>query len=107
MYGHDISPTNDYFVTLSEQAVKKIAEALLPGAYAVNTFPILRHIPAWFPGAGFKRFAAECKTLTDNMQNVPFNFVRKNTVCFRTLPNSSSHEEPCEVPGSPHLGSIS
>lgn len=80
VYGHDISPTNDYFVSLSEQAVAKLIEAYFPGAVAVNALPILRYIPSWFPGAGFQRYAAEAKVLTDRMQNVPFNFVKKNMV---------------------------
>jgi hypothetical protein len=58
VYGYDVQPYNDRFVTISENAVKKIAESFFPGAMAVNTFPILRYLPSWFPGAGFQRFAA-------------------------------------------------
>ncbi|KAJ7250815.1 cytochrome P450 [Mycena haematopus] len=45
---------------------------------AVNTFPILRYLPSWMPGAGFKRFAAECRQLTKEMREVPFDFVKQN-----------------------------
>jgi hypothetical protein len=58
VYDIDIEPVNDHFVTLSESAVKKLAESVFPGAAAVNAFPALRHLPAWFPGCGFQRFAA-------------------------------------------------
>jgi hypothetical protein len=58
VYGYDVQPYNDRFVTISENAVKKMAESLFPGAMAVNTFPILRYLPSWFPGAGFQHFAA-------------------------------------------------
>ncbi|KAJ6508728.1 cytochrome P450 [Mycena sanguinolenta] len=34
------------------------SESVFPGAAAVNTFPILRYLPSWMPGAGFQRFAA-------------------------------------------------
>ncbi|KAJ6585037.1 cytochrome P450 [Mycena capillaripes] len=78
IYGYDVEPSNDRFVTISENAVKKLSETLFPGAAAVNTFPILRYLPSWFPGAGFQRFAAECRELTKEMQKVPFDFVKQN-----------------------------
>jgi len=78
IYGYDIKPNNDRFVIISENAVKKVADAFFPGAVAVNTFPILRYLPSWMPGAGFQRYAAECRQLTQEMQKVPFNFVKQN-----------------------------
>ena len=58
IYGYDVKPSNDRFVALSENAVKKLSDSFFPGAVAVNTFPILRYLPSWMPGAGFQRFAA-------------------------------------------------
>ncbi|KAJ6559091.1 cytochrome P450, partial [Mycena vulgaris] len=78
MYGYQVEPTDDHFVTLSENAVKKLSESTLPGAAAVNAFPILRHLPGWFPGCGFQYFAADCRKLTEEMQQVPFDFVKQN-----------------------------
>ncbi|KAJ7811371.1 cytochrome P450 [Mycena leptocephala] len=72
------TPTNDRFVTLSENAVKKLSDSFFPGAVAVNTFPILRYLPAWFPGAGFQSYAAECRQLTQEMRAVPFGFAKQN-----------------------------
>ena len=31
------------------------------GRYLVEVAPVLRHVPAWFPGAQFKREAAEVR----------------------------------------------
>jgi len=58
IYGYEVKPSNDRFVIISENAVKKLTESFFPGAVAVNTFPILRYLPYWMPGAGFQRFAA-------------------------------------------------
>jgi hypothetical protein len=58
VYGYDVQPSNDRFVALSENTVKKLSDSFFPGAVAVNTFPILRYLPAWFPGAGFQLYAA-------------------------------------------------
>ena len=27
------------------------------------SYVLVKHVPAWFPGAGFKRFAQECRVL--------------------------------------------
>ncbi|KAF8158900.1 hypothetical protein K438DRAFT_1505665, partial [Mycena galopus ATCC 62051] len=57
VYGYDIKSMDDRFVYLAEEAVKRFAESVLPGAFAVNTFPFLRYCPSWFPGCGFQQFA--------------------------------------------------
>ncbi|KAJ7259494.1 cytochrome P450 [Mycena haematopus] len=77
VYGYEVQPSNDHFVALSENAVKRIVDSFFPGAVAVNAFPILRYLPSWMPGAGFKRFAAECRQLTKEMREVPFDFVKQ------------------------------
>ncbi|KAF7346386.1 O-methylsterigmatocystin oxidoreductase [Mycena sanguinolenta] len=78
LYGYEVQPGNDHFVALSENAVRKLSQAVFPGAVAVNTFPILRYLPSWMPGAGFQRFAAESRQLTKEMREVPFDFVKRN-----------------------------
>ncbi|KAF8139506.1 cytochrome P450, partial [Mycena galopus ATCC 62051] len=78
IYGYEVKPSNDQFVALSENAVKKLSESFFPGAVAVNTFPILQYLPSWMPGTGFKRFAAECRQLTEQMRRVQFEFVKQN-----------------------------
>ncbi|KAJ7681389.1 cytochrome P450 [Mycena rosella] len=78
MYGYQVQPTEDHFVALSEKAVKMLSDAALPGAAAVNAFPLLRHLPGWLPGCGFQYFAAECRKRTEEMQQVPFDFVKQN-----------------------------
>ncbi|KAJ7259486.1 hypothetical protein B0H12DRAFT_1108246 [Mycena haematopus] len=77
-YGYEVQPSNDRFVSLSENA------SVFPGAVAVNTFPILRYLPSWMPGAGFKLFAAESRQLTKEMREVPFDFVKQNMVQHQT-----------------------
>jgi hypothetical protein len=57
IYGYDIKPTHDRFVDLAEDAVKKLSDSVFPGAFAVNTFPFLRHLPSWFPGCSFHQYA--------------------------------------------------
>ncbi|KAG8697140.1 hypothetical protein FRC08_006715 [Ceratobasidium sp. 394] len=46
--------------------------------YWVNDFPILRYIPTWFPGAGFKREAHYRRDLRVRVANEPFAPVLKD-----------------------------
>ncbi|KAJ6508848.1 cytochrome P450 [Mycena sanguinolenta] len=78
VYGYSVQSTNDHFVALSESAVKKLSDSVFPGSVVVNTFPFLRYLPSWMPGTGFQRFAAECRHLTKETQEVPFNFAKQN-----------------------------
>ncbi|KAF8964376.1 cytochrome P450 [Flammula alnicola] len=86
VYGHDISAKDDYFVSLAEAAVASLSSGTLPGAVVVNALPLLRFLPAWFPGARFKRVAAAAKKLTTQMQEVPFEFVEKNMASGTAAP---------------------
>ncbi|KAJ6508743.1 cytochrome P450 [Mycena sanguinolenta] len=61
-----------------EHAVKKLSDSFFPGAVVVNTFPILRYLPSWMPGAGFKRYAADCLEVTNEMRQVPFDYAKHN-----------------------------
>ncbi|KIJ25993.1 hypothetical protein M422DRAFT_236734 [Sphaerobolus stellatus SS14] len=42
------------------------AEAALPGNFLVDTLPILRYVPSWIPGGGFKKTAKEWHRVVDN-----------------------------------------
>ncbi|KAF8872243.1 cytochrome P450 [Infundibulicybe gibba] len=78
VYGYDISAMNDKFVLIAEEATDLATKAMLPGASLVNTFPVLRHIPPWFPGAKFHQVASQVRALVYQMRNTGFDFVREN-----------------------------
>ena len=40
----------------------------------------MRFVPAWFPGAGFKRFAQECAATGRDLVNLPFKRSVENIV---------------------------
>ena len=60
-YGLELSATNDkYFMMVKRLA--EIGEVItVPGRYLVEAIPLLRFLPAWFPGAYFKRYAARAR----------------------------------------------
>ena len=70
-----ISPKDrhDEAVTLAKEGENIFSQAFVPGKYLVESFPILRHIPAWFPGARFQRDAATWRQTWGFMRNKTFD----------------------------------
>ena len=61
-YSMNVRPYNDPYIAIAEEAIKAGAELVVPGAFLVDIFPILKYVPAWFPGANFQRKAAVMRT---------------------------------------------
>lgn len=78
VYGHTVVDNNDPYVRLVDEASRSTSEAAVPGAFLVDLFPSLKHVPEWMPGAGFKKKAKEWRKLSEAMINVPFNMVKDN-----------------------------
>ena len=89
MYGYDISSRHDRFVVLSEEAVIAGSKYSLPNATIVNIFPALRHLPSWFPGAGFKKVGERIKKVTTDMKDAPIEYVKQKMVCLSNWTISS------------------
>ncbi|KAJ7607912.1 cytochrome P450 [Roridomyces roridus] len=71
-YGIDVLPQNDPYVNLAEKALHSLAYALVPGRFIVDSLPVLKYIPMWFPGAGFQRLAKEWKNFANEMIEKPY-----------------------------------
>ncbi|KAJ7223155.1 cytochrome P450 [Mycena pura] len=60
------------YIRLAKLVMHQTGEALQPGRWSVNFLPALKYVPAWVPGAGFKRWAAEAKMSFYDMTRKPF-----------------------------------
>ncbi|KAJ7090364.1 cytochrome P450 [Mycena belliarum] len=76
-YGIDVLPANDPYVELAEHAVDGLVTAVVPGRFLVDSIPLLKYVPAWFPGAGFQRRASEWRKLSRGMLEKPFAEARR------------------------------
>ncbi|KAI0760097.1 cytochrome P450 [Fomes fomentarius] len=86
-YGIDVeSHDNSYFV-MAETASRFSIEQIATGSRLVDILPILKHLPDWFPGAGFKREAGEVRAVADRMLNEPFEMVCRHM--------ADGHVTPC------------
>ncbi|KAF8552662.1 cytochrome P450 [Imleria badia] len=77
VYGHHVKSTDDAFLKLAEDCVSLLANRIAAGGgiWPVDIFPALKHLPDWFPGAGFKRNAAIWKKQIEEFVDEPFAFV--------------------------------
>ncbi|EMD37249.1 hypothetical protein CERSUDRAFT_113891 [Gelatoporia subvermispora B] len=76
-YGVELPEKNDILIKIAERAAHVVTVAGAPGAYLVETFPILRHIPEWMPGGGFKTDAKRFRDWADALLHVPFDSIKE------------------------------
>lgn len=83
-YGIDIQGEDDPHVAIAQDAALAFSAAANAGTYLVDTFPVLKYLPAWFPGASFKRQAEEWRRPMIATLTVPFEYVKNQLVCAQT-----------------------
>ena len=79
-YGFDDIGKNTYLIQAVESFVKRLSSANAPGRYLVNSLPLLRHVPEWMPGAGFKRELRGIAELNYDIFNSLFEEARAKMV---------------------------
>ncbi|KAF9484052.1 cytochrome P450 [Pholiota conissans] len=76
-HGYKVKESDDPFVNMADIATEQFALSTAPGGFLVNLVPVLKYIPSWFPGAGFKKTAAEWAVSLAKMANDPHQFVKE------------------------------
>ncbi|KAH9849090.1 cytochrome P450 [Lenzites betulinus] len=89
-YGYEVQPENDPLATLVNTSIEQFAKSTMPAAYMANLLPALLRLPAWFPGAGVKKVAAEWRKTADEMCDRPFDFVKQRMAAGTDIPNFTS-----------------
>ncbi|KAI0027606.1 cytochrome P450 monooxygenase [Vararia minispora EC-137] len=90
-YGHKIKSSDDRFFRLADEATEiTVASGTSQGGLLVDFIPILRHIPAWMPGAGFKRVALKAREKVAAMHDAPFQMVREKMAAGDLIPSFTS-----------------
>ena len=80
-YSINVRPFNDPYIKTAEEAMEAATELVIPGAFLVDIIPILKYVPAWFPGAKFQRKAAMLREHSTRIRNTPFAATEKLIVC--------------------------
>ncbi|KAI0373553.1 CyP450 monooxygenase [Pilatotrama ljubarskyi] len=71
-YGIEIQEGNDEYLGMAEEALATFNAAFVPGKYLVETFPILRWVPSWMPGARFRREGKAWTPIVHRLRDVPW-----------------------------------
>ena len=79
-YGLPVLESNDPHIALAEETVRSAAEAGIPGTFLVDLLPVLKYVPSWFPGAGFKRKAARYAAVNAEVVDQPFKIIQRKMV---------------------------
>ncbi|KAL4994465.1 cytochrome P450 [Aspergillus recurvatus] len=78
LYGYHMDYTRrDPLLHYIEEALKRFLPAMAPEAWLVNSIPLLKHVPTWLPGAGFRRTAQLLKRDLQSLADLPFGFVKQ------------------------------
>ncbi|KIK56315.1 hypothetical protein GYMLUDRAFT_47082 [Collybiopsis luxurians FD-317 M1] len=78
LYGLDIGPEHPLSIKAIE-AVELIGESLVPGTFpSLERFPWLWFMPSWFPGCGFNKRAEKCRSIIQEVDNIPYNMAVNN-----------------------------
>ncbi|THH20292.1 hypothetical protein EW146_g1063 [Bondarzewia mesenterica] len=75
--GYHVEEDSDPFVHLVDVAVGDFSKAIEPGVWLVDIIPAIKYIPAWFPGASFKKVAANWAESLMAMVTQPYDFVKR------------------------------
>ncbi|TCD70033.1 hypothetical protein EIP91_005285 [Steccherinum ochraceum] len=90
VFGHDARTQDDWLLQVASRGSKTISSVGPVGAHIVDLIPILRFVPDWFPGAGFKRLPPGTRKAMSDMRYVAYNYVKEKmaagtaTECYVT-----------------------
>ncbi|KAG7440108.1 cytochrome P450 [Guyanagaster necrorhizus] len=90
-YGLEVRPENDPYVLAAEAGLCSLAKAAVPGAFLVDSIPLLKYIPDWFPGATFKRKANKWRQYSKIMREMPFEAAKRRIAEGTAVPSYTSY----------------
>ena len=77
---------DDQDVISAQIATEGFGRILVPGAFLVEFFPMLRYIPNWVPGTVFKKVAEEYLPYVTRMREKPYADVKAAVVSDEQRP---------------------
>ncbi|KAG6853550.1 hypothetical protein C0991_003342 [Blastosporella zonata] len=78
-YGYTVT-ADDHFTKVAEEGSRISGLATAPGKWLVDYYPIIRFIPSFFPGTGWKRQGEEWRQRLNTLSGVPHAWVKEQMV---------------------------
>ncbi|KAK7024048.1 O-methylsterigmatocystin oxidoreductase [Favolaschia claudopus] len=89
-YGYPVTRNDDHFVVTAEEHLRIGSIVGRPGKWLVDSIPLLRFLPEWFPGAGFKRQARHWSEELYMQFLEPQNWVKDQIAAGTAIPSFTS-----------------
>lgn len=89
-YGRNVESFDDPLIQLAEQVIEEFNASVQPGLFLVDSFPMLRAIPEWLPGAGFKSIAKARRERVERLRDEPYQTVKEQVEEGTALPSLMS-----------------
>ncbi|KAF8507774.1 cytochrome P450 [Gautieria morchelliformis] len=77
VYAINVLDKDDPYIEAAEKAMSHFGAAANPGTFLVDVLPILKYVPEWFPGAGFRKTARLWRQDIIKMNVIPFEATKK------------------------------
>lgn len=87
-YGIDVKDENDEVLTYIDTGLEGSRELII-GGFLVDFFPVLRHMPSFFPGCGFQKLFAKWRKDNQLLRDVPFLRYKDAVVGSSATPHPS------------------
>lgn len=75
-YGMSVT-SEDSFLQAVMEAAEAMKKPAVPGTFLVDTIPMLKYVPEWFPGAGFQKFARVARERSNLAVDGPLEYVKE------------------------------
>ncbi|KAJ7665191.1 cytochrome P450 [Mycena polygramma] len=77
VFGYKANDKHDPLVEVVDEAMSQFSEVTVPNAFLVDSFPFLRFVPQWFPGASWKKKAKLYHDTLQDMLDKPYMWVKE------------------------------
>ncbi|KAJ3574043.1 hypothetical protein NP233_g2018 [Leucocoprinus birnbaumii] len=90
-YGHEILSDDDPYVQIAADSGYSLSHCGPAGSTPVDLFPILQHLPSWFPGTFFAWKAREFNQHIRRLYEYPFSEVQRQMAEGKATPSFVSY----------------
>ncbi|KAG6330774.1 hypothetical protein ID866_8315 [Astraeus odoratus] len=105
-YGYKTVDGDDPLVDLAHVANSQLSLSTSPGVYYVDFVPLMKYLPSWLPGTGFKRKSKEYAAVIHDLVEIPYNWVKAELAAGTALPSLAARLLSGGDPSEEHEDSV-
>ncbi|CAE6437138.1 unnamed protein product [Rhizoctonia solani] len=90
VYGYKVDSAEDPLVQSAEKVMSIFSDIMTPGKWMIESLPLLRFLPTWFPGATFHQMVASSRPILQSYAQNTFDFVKSGLAKGTAEPSFTS-----------------